>query len=229
MKDSTCVECGAMFTPTHVREVACSPRCKHERHKQISRNHAAHKYQQRKPAPRACVRCSTIFTPTKRSDAKYCTDLCQQRARQDRQRTTHRVEERRCHKCGVPVEWKPGKPVCADCRIDKRDPVKSAAKERRRRLRKYGLTEAEYNAILEHQGHRCGICATDTPGAKGWVIDHCHDSGMVRGVLCSQCNSAIGLLREDPVIIDRAAEYVREHTQLRLFVASGGHRAPSTP
>lgn len=218
MTDSTCAECGATFMPTHAREVACSPKCKHERHKRVAREHAARKYQQRKPKPRTCVRCSVVFTPPKRSDAKYCTDLCQQRARQERQRTTHRVEQRECHKCGTPVEWKPGKPVCADCRIDKRDPAKSAAKERRRRFRRYGLTEAEYDAILERQGHRCGICLTDTPGVKGWAIDHCHDSGMVRGVLCSRCNSAIGLLQEDPNVIARAAEYVRAHTQLRLVV-----------
>lgn len=50
-------------------------------------------------------------------------------------------------------------------------------------------------------------------------VDHDHISGHVRGLLCRNCNSAIGLLRDDPELIRRAANYVERTRQLPLFAA----------
>lgn len=149
-----------------------------------------------------------MFRPY-RDNNLYCGRLCQRKARERRRFGELRSELRECSRCGVKnVERKPGIAVCDGCRVDKRDRTEF---ERRRRFRTYGITEAQYDAMFERQGYRCGICLTDTPGRKGWAIDHCHDSGVVRGVLCSKCNSAIGLLQDDPAVIMRAALYVERH------------------
>lgn len=202
-----CVECGAAFQRSHPRVVCCSDPCRYERHKLICREHARRKYVPSEATlpPKPCDHCGEMFQPY-RSNNLYCGRLCQRRSRQARRFSEIRSELRECSRCGAKnVERKPGIPVCDDCKVDKRDRTDI---ERRRRFRTYGITEADYNAMLERQGHCCAICQTDTPGRKGWAIDHCHDSGVVRGVLCSPCNSAIGLLRDDPDVIMRAAMYV---------------------
>src|SRR5262249_42839668 len=76
------------------------------------------------------------------------------------------------------------------------------AKERRRTLALYGLTEEQWERLVAHQGNRCAICGTATPGGRGesWHIDHDAATGAVRGLLCHNCNVGIGNLRHDPEI-----------------------------
>jgi hypothetical protein len=91
---------------------------------------------------------------------------------------------------------------------DRRAALRAA--ERKYRLdRKYGLTLDEYHEMLSAQGSTCAICEADEPGGRGsWHVDHCHSGGHVRGILCFRCNFALGLLRDDPSIFSRAAEYL---------------------
>ena len=81
-------------------------------------------------------------------------------------------------------------------------------------LRKYGITLEQKEAMLADQGHRCGICRTDEPGKRGWFTDHCHTSKRVRGILCHRCNSALGLLRDDPAVLLAAADYLSAATEV---------------
>lgn len=78
--------------------------------------------------------------------------------------------------------------------------------KRARELRqKYDLTEAEYSAMFERQGGRCLICDVK----KGRLdVDHDHETGQVRGLLCHRCNTAIGLFGDDPNRMIVAAAYV---------------------
>lgn len=74
----------------------------------------------------------------------------------------------------------------------------------------FGLSLGEYDAILEKQGGSCAICKrTDWPG-KGHKphVDHDHLSGHVRGLLCSPCNVALGMLRDDPGIAQSLVDYL---------------------
>lgn len=80
---------------------------------------------------------------------------------------------------------------------------------------KYGITSEQYNAMLKEQGGVCWICRSEErefPFRRGesrrLVVDHCHETGVVRGLLCSLCNTAIGGLKHDPTIVARAAEYL---------------------
>ncbi len=88
------------------------------------------------------------------------------------------------------------------------------AQERRGHLRrKYGLTPEEYDFLRVAQSDECAICGT--PDEAGLHIDHHHETGLIRGLLCGKCNKAIGLLKEDPVLFDAASSYL-QRTQLPL-------------
>ena len=94
----------------------------------------------------------------------------------------------------------------------------AAARNRRWMLKKrYGITVEQYELLLERQGHRCAICERSEPvgvtkaghdGEKKWHIDHCHESGEVRGLLCGECNKGLGQFRDDKVSIQKALEYL---------------------
>jgi hypothetical protein len=79
---------------------------------------------------------------------------------------------------------------------------------RRRLLREYGISPEEYDALLTSQDGRCCICGADYPGANGWHIDHCHKTGVVRGILCHRCNLGLGNFRDDPERLAAAIEYL---------------------
>jgi hypothetical protein len=71
---------------------------------------------------------------------------------------------------------------------------------------KYGLTVEAYEALIA-QG--CSICAAPPETGKGGTaIDHDHETGQIRGVLCKGCNTGIGCFRDDPDLLRQAAEYL---------------------
>ncbi len=75
--------------------------------------------------------------------------------------------------------------------------------------RKYGISLERYREMLESQGSRCAICEADSPGGQGsWHVDHDHETGTVRGLLCSKCNPAIGALGDSLPGVLRAAIYL---------------------
>jgi hypothetical protein len=74
---------------------------------------------------------------------------------------------------------------------------------------KYGMSTAEYAAMLAAQDEVCAICRTDDPGrGKAWCVDHDHATGRVRGLLCWSCNNGLGLFADDPVRLKAAIEYL---------------------
>ncbi|MFD6419450.1 endonuclease VII domain-containing protein [Streptomyces sp. NPDC060194] len=89
--------------------------------------------------------------------------------------------------------------------------------------RQYGLTEADRDALAEEQKGLCAICLTNF----AVHVDHCHDTGRVRGVLCFNCNSAIGKLGDDPDRLRRAAAYLEGNVWKPTLVAPGVYRLPS--
>lgn len=72
----------------------------------------------------------------------------------------------------------------------------------------YGLTLDQWDRMLLRQGGRCAICEIATPDLH---VDHCHDSGKVRALLCPNCNRALGLFKDDPVVMRAAARYIVKH------------------
>lgn len=76
-------------------------------------------------------------------------------------------------------------------------------------IRRYGIDLTEYDAMEARQDGLCAICLAEP--AETLNVDHCHDTGTIRGLLCGGCNVALGLLKEKPETIARAALYVARH------------------
>ena len=83
-----------------------------------------------------------------------------------------------------------------------------AYQKRQRRntlLREYGLSESDYQAMLSNQQGLCRICDRKMTHP---VVDHCHQTGRVRGLLCRGCNAALGHFGDSPVTLARAIRYL---------------------
>lgn len=126
-----------------------------------------------------------------------------------------RGEEMRgtCSQCGdVPVRWNPSGSLFT-CAGRKKRERHAVSERRRKRLKVYGLTDEDYERMNAEQSGRCAICRRDdiarSDSTAGLVVDHCHATGRVRGLLCNLCNAGIGHLREDPAIFLAAIEYLR--------------------
>lgn len=77
-----------------------------------------------------------------------------------------------------------------------------------RMLRVYSLTPDAYANLLASQGGRCALCGDEFLNSQATHIDHCHDTGTIRGILCSGCNTGLGLLGDDLDGIMRAVRYL---------------------
>lgn len=73
----------------------------------------------------------------------------------------------------------------------------------------YGITQEEYNLMVEKQDGRCAICKRPPPPDKILFVDHCHGTGKVRGLLCDTCNKAIGMLQGIDGL-EAALDYLKE-------------------
>jgi len=84
----------------------------------------------------------------------------------------------------------------------------------------YGITSDEYTVMHRSQGGVCAICGPWT-GRRGvsraLAVDHDHRTGEVRGLLCPDCNRALGMWRDNPDVFRRAAEYLTEPPARRVL------------
>lgn len=87
----------------------------------------------------------------------------------------------------------------------------------RRLLRYFGLDVSAYNGMLILQDYRCAICRCDYYPSKPLSVDHRHSDGLIRGLLCSKCNSAIGYLLDDPNLFARVGSYLLDPPAARAF------------
>jgi hypothetical protein len=85
----------------------------------------------------------------------------------------------------------------------------------RRRLKQFGLTQADVDAMKAKQGNRCAVC--DKPETlqrpqdgkvRELAFDHCHATGEFRGLLCGSCNQGLGYFFDRPEILRAAADYL---------------------
>jgi hypothetical protein len=74
--------------------------------------------------------------------------------------------------------------------------------------KKYGITIEEFESLLKAQGNCCAICKTPKNGRR-FAVDHDHQTGIIRGILCDGCNIGIGHLKESPKILQAAIKYLR--------------------
>ena len=181
-----------------------------------------------KVAPVTCADCGVVFSPAMRGvRPEVCAACAKQRAA--RSSVAARREARLveypvapCVDCGreLPPHTTTRYVRCPECRTaylqkyekDRRTRQKAADPQfdRRRDLwRKYRMTLEDFDAMLSAQGGGCAICGSLEPGNKGyWHIDHDHDSGHVRGILCGNCNVGLGYFRDHPEYLNRAIRYL---------------------
>lgn len=129
--------------------------------------------------------------------------------------------------CTICKQWKPAtefhrhpsgknglQPGCKPCRSAKQKVEYNTKKQDenwytsrllKKRLREYGLTLAEFQAMQEHAGGKCAICGDEAP----LVIDHDHETMEVRGLLCQLCNIMLGSGRDSIERLLAGAEYLR--------------------
>lgn len=84
-------------------------------------------------------------------------------------------------------------------------------------LRKYGLTEEQWQAMFDFQDGRCALCRKRFTGNRLPCVDHDHKTGTVRGLLCPPCNYELGCLHDDAGWLQRAASYILLPTAYGLF------------
>ena len=102
---------------------------------------------------------------------------------------------------------------CRECALTENR--KKAQQSRNSHLkRKFGLTQTDFDAMLAAQGGVCGNdkCKSPEPGGMGaFHVDHDHLTGKIRALLCSRCNTMLGMVDDNPEIIQGLIDYLKEH------------------
>ena len=138
-----------------------------------------------------------------------------------------------CNKCSIEkplteyyktTDRKSGyKTVCKDCiksipsTENKKKYMREYSKEYHLKKR-YNLTEEDYKNLLVAQNHKCAICGVDEqelPNKKLYV-DHSHETGKVRELLCHNCNVSLGLMKESIQTLSKAIAYLDKHNEQKL-------------
>jgi hypothetical protein len=69
----------------------------------------------------------------------------------------------------------------------------------------------DFDILFAQQGGKCWICLSDKSGKKGWIPDHDHNTGFIRGILCNSCNLGLGLFKDKVGSFRRAIDYLERY------------------
>lgn len=131
----------------------------------------------------------------------------------------YQTQCRKCHRTAQ-VGWeknnKSRRKVTRKLRARQRrieNPKKEAAYRRDKALKyNFGITLAEYNCLFALQKGCCAICLRhQSEFKKGLAVDHCHETGKIRDLLCSRCNPLLGLAKDSIDVLEKAIAYLRRH------------------
>lgn len=128
----------------------------------------------------------------KRAKKKYWANLSPEKRQRERERTKRALRK-----------------YLANMTPEKKQRIKKAG--RNYGLYRYGLTQQQFDEMLEAQSRCCAICGRPDSGRPKDAylhIDHCHDSRKVRGLLCDNCNVGLGRFKDDPNLLRLAAAYL---------------------
>ena len=219
--DRVCEQCGKAFVG-RTNQVTCSAECRNAR---LAAYEARRQDDRRKSKKTIqCVWCDKSFVQL--TNAKTCSPDCRSKYEKARRAAKGKgLVAKDCVICGQ--RFKTGgtsnrvitcSPECraersrrqiAERREDINERRRGQANRRGNLLRRFGITEEDYLRMLDEQGGRCAICGTDTPGTSGvFAVDHDHETGAVRGLLCRGCNIGIGNLGDDIGRLESAIAYL---------------------
>jgi len=156
---------------------------------------------QRKRLQGVCFGCDRL-AEDEMSFCRRCLDI---RNRSSSQRTKKRLDLGLCKFCSK-LRDDPNKQQCQECRLK----ITKRGREKRR-----GLLDEEVEEMKRFSGYVCPGCRKN-PGLDNWVHDHDHSTGKTRGMMCSNCNSALGLVEDSPKTLRGLADYL-ERTTVQLM------------
>lgn len=212
---TTCPNCSGPVIKTATKgrpRIFCSYECKEAFHgvkKSIAR--AA------ELAGRSCAFCNAPIEG-RNAAAVCCSDACS--VKYNNRRKAARLAEarrsarsgRQCESCGgiIPDDRRLSARFCS-LRCQRTNAVMRHYQNGLNRKRLYDITPEQYEAMLVAQDGRCAICrATEAGGKGGWHVDHCHDTGKIRGLLCNCCNLMLGHAQDDSARLLAAVEYLTQ-------------------
>jgi glucan-binding YG repeat protein len=82
-------------------------------------------------------------------------------------------------------------------------------KKQERWIKRYKLSAEQYYEMFKKQKEVCKICEKKCSSRKNLSVDHCHQTGKVRGLLCVKCNTSLGMLNDDISLFYKAIEYLK--------------------
>lgn len=177
-----------------------------------------------------CAHCGAfVEKPTKlvnraRKEKKrlFCSRACATTQRHKDYRTAYVVQDKKrctkCHQTKPLTDFSPSSKAldghlssCRTCRSQhtknwqKNNVVKYRAKQKQF---KYGITPAMEAALYVNQNGVCAICGKSPPDSL--VVDHCHETGIIRGLLCRRCNLGLGMLGDTLDSLSSAVRYLKK-------------------
>ena len=140
---------------------------------------------------RKCAVCNVAFLGTYKT--KYCSAECAK----------------------VPVRRRSNTPEAKAARDKwRKDNIeKVIAYRRASTYKKYGMTFSDFEVLVSKHEGKCAICETTEPRGtwNSWNIDHDHKTSVVRGILCHDCNTALGHFKDDVKLLSKAIDYLETH------------------
>lgn len=149
--------------------------------------------------PRICERCGNEFIPV-RGVQKRCGSLTQKMGCSYLYQLEYHHKWHKENKDSVSQQKKQ---YYAD------NPEAKQRKMFRDRINRYGLSESEYNDLIDSQASLCAICQ-EPVSYYGAHIDHCHSTNRVRGLLCGKCNRGLGMFNDNTELLNKAKEYLED-------------------
>lgn len=199
----TCGRCGELhaaeqYPPSQRHNGGYCRPCKQA----YEKAHPRKRYKPGRKFSETCYKCGMSRAAGDHAHIGYCGD-CFRAYNRERYRVNGPKISTHCTICGIPrTDGGKHSSYCPRCLY-----IYSLK-------RKYGLGVEDYQFLLEGQAGGCAICgkSQSQQWKAGWnhplEVDHCHDTGRVRGLLCSSCNVSLGRFKHDPAILRRAADYL---------------------
>ena len=167
---------------------------------------------------KACIGCRNMFF-SNRSNKKWCSQKCRQE-----QLHPNKCVIKACQSCMQPFQMLVGNQLfCShECRWLSHVPTELTKKnkkiaQRTKNLLKRGLTPDDYELELRNQNYVCAVCykpetaVTKNGSVKLLSVDHNHETGCYRGLLCQKCNTGLGQFQDEITILKQAIQYLERH------------------
>ncbi|WP_433731005.1 endonuclease VII domain-containing protein [Actinoplanes sp. CA-051413] len=214
-----CEQCGSELVqsenPSRPKTRFCSKKCNW-----AASNAARAEARRLKRVGRTCEFCGGPIPETVAVNATMCSEACRLKVQGKRAAARKKAARQAaippCRFCGgvIPVGSHAATRYCSkECRRKALLPGAVISE----RKRKYGVTAVRFAELLAEQDGMCAICRTATPGGSGsWHVDHCHASQVVRGLLCHDCNLALGNFKDNVANMRAAINYLERAAQVTV-------------